>query len=397
MKFNYLGRVASIVLGAALLVCPSNLQAGWGTLGGSYGGSSGGSSGFAAGGASSGGYPASYGGSSGYAASYASYGGSSGYSASYNSSGGGSSGGHARPGILQRFASHIHDHVAAKRARHAARRSNYGSSGYGSSGGSSGYIASYASYGGGSSGGGSSGGYPASYGYSYSGGSSGGSVNYGSTGYRSGVSYGSTGYGAGYGGVGAYYGASNNTNDKGTSSLVSDFDSATADDAVYLTLAVPSNAKVYVNDNETSSTGTVRKFVSRGLEVGKQYRFQVRAEIVDSNGKLLTEEKSLVVSSGAQEQIQFAFAEQDSPIETAITLNLPEGAKVTLAGSETKASGETRTFRTGRLKAGEFWDDYEIEVEHEGQVKRQSIRLVGGDKLQLTFDFEQPVTNVAAR
>lgn len=404
MKLNYLGKVASLLLGAAFLVCPSNAQAGWGILGGSNGGSSGGSSGFASSGGSSGGYAASYGGSSGYAASYGSYGstgagssgGSSGYAASYSSYGGGSSGGSSgRPGLLQRFASRIHDHAAAKRARHAARRSNYGSSGYGSSGGSSGYVASYASYGGGSSGGGSSGGYPA---YSnYSGGSSGGSVNYGSTGYRSGVSYGSTGYEAGYGSSEVYYGASNDTGDSNADSLVSDFNSVTNDDAVYLTLAVPSNAKVFVNDNETSSTGTVRKFVSRGLEAGKQYRFEVRAEIVDASGKLLTEEKSVVVSSGAQEQIQFAFAEQDSPIETAITLNLPEGAKVTLAGSETKAAGETRIFRTGRLKAGEIWDDYEIEVEHEGQVKRQSIRLVGGDKLQLTFDFDQPVTTVAAR
>src|SRR5690606_9693177 len=155
-------------------------------------------------------------------------------------------------------------------------------------------------------------GYPA---YSnYSGGSSGGSVNYGSTGYRSGVSYGS--YEAGYGSSDVYYGASNDTGDSQADGLVSDFDSLTSDGAVYLTLAVPSNAKVFVNDNETNSTGTVRKFVSRGLEAGKQYRFEVRAEIIDASGKLLTEEKSVVVTSGDQEQIQFAFAEQDSPIET---------------------------------------------------------------------------------
>ncbi len=393
MKFNLLGKVASLVLGTAMLTCPSSLQAGWGILQGG----SGGSSGFGSGG-SSGSYAGSYGGgSSGYAASYSSYGGgstggSSGYSVSYASSGGGSSGAVRGPGLLQRLSNRIHAHHAAK----LARRASYGSSGYASSGyGSSGYTTSYAS-----SGGGSSGGYGSSYGSS-----GGASYNYGSVGYSSGVSYGSTGYssGANYGstgyssGYGVYYGASNVDAGAATGSLVSSVESNSSDDAVYLTVAVPSGAKVYVNENETNSTGVVRKFVSRGLQAGKQYRFQVRAEMADADGKLMTEEKSLVVSAGEEQQVQFAFAEQASRVETAITLNLPEGAKVTLAGNTTKATGESRTFRTSRLKSGEFWDEYDIEVEYEGEVKRQSIRLVGGDKLQLTFDFDSSVSTLAAR
>jgi uncharacterized protein (TIGR03000 family) len=164
-----------------------------------------------------------------------------------------------------------------------------------------------------------------------------------------------------------------------------------------LTVAVPADAKLYVNDDLTSSTGAVRKFVSHGLKAGKQYRFVVRAELADADGKLMTEEKTVVVSAGEQEEVQFAFAESSSKVETAITLNLPEGAKVLLAGNETKASGESRTFRTSRLKVGEFWDNYEIEVEYQGQVKRQAIRLVGGDSLQLTFNFDQEAENLAAR
>ena len=45
-----------------------------------------------------------------------------------------------------------------------------------------------------------------------------------------------------------------------------------------------------------------------------------------------------------------------------MTLNVPEGAEVTLAGNSTKATGEVRTFRTSQLAAGQIWDDYEIEV-----------------------------------
>ncbi|MCC7334965.1 MAG: TIGR03000 domain-containing protein [Pirellulaceae bacterium] len=378
MKFNLLGKVASLVLGTAMLTCPANLQAGWGIL---HGGSSGGSSGFGSGGSSG-----------GYAASYSSYGGSSGgssgYAVSYASSGGGSSGLARGPGLLQR----LHNRIHARRAY----RASYGSSGYGSSG----YSTSYASSGGGSSGG-SSGGYGVSYGssggVSYNYGSVGYSsgVSYGSTGYSSSVNYGSTGYSSGYGGV--YYSASNVDVGAETEGLVSSVESNSQDDAVYLTVAVPNGAKVYVNDNETTSSGVVRKFVSRGLQAGKQYRFEVRAEMVNADGKLMTEEKTLVVSAGEEQQVQFAFAEQDSRVETAITLNLPEGAKVTLAGNVTKATGEARTFRTSRLKSGEFWDDYEIEVEYQGEVKRQAIRLVGGDKLQLSFDFDSPTSTLAAR
>ena len=390
MKFNLLGKVASLALGTAMLTCPSSLQAGWGSLHG------GGSAGFGSGGSSGSYTGSSGGGSSGYAALYSSYGGgssggSSGSSASYASSGGDSSGGTRRPGLFQR----LHAHHAAKLARRAA---SGGSSGYGSSGyGSSGYSASYASSGGGSSGGGSSGGYGSSYGSS--GGSSGGaSTNYGSVGYSSGVSYGSTGSSSGYGsGGGAYYGASNVKAGAATGSLVSNVESNSLDDAVYLTVAVPSGTKVFVNNNETNSTGVVRKFVSRGLQAGKRYRFQVRAEMADADGKLMTEEKSLVVSAGEEQQVQFAFAEHDSRVETAITLTLPEGANVTLAGNATKATGESRTFRTSRLKSGEYWDDYDIEVEYQGEVKHQSIRLVGGDKLQLTFDFDSPASTLAAR
>lgn len=417
MKFNLVGNATVFLLGASVLVAPGSLHAGWGIL---RGGSTGGSTGFGSGG--SGGYAASYGSGGsggGYTASYSSVGGGSvggGSTGAFAYGSGGSSGG---PGILQRVASRIHTHLAAKHARHAARRASFGSGGSGGYGSSGGYT-SYAS-----AGGGSSGGYTTSY-SSYSGGSTGGSagygstgasvsygstgvsygstgagvsygstgVSYGSTGYSSGVSYGSTGYSSGFGSSGeVYYGASNSEAD--TSSLVSDV--KTDNDTVYLSVAVPTDAKVFVNDDATKSSGAVRKFVSHGLETGKQYRFVVRAELTGADGKLMTEEKTVLVSAGQQEDVQFAFSESKSPVETAITLNLPEGAKVLLAGNETNATGETRTYRTSRLKVGELWDDYEIEVQYDGKVKRQSVRLVGGDKLQLTFNFEQDASNLAAR
>jgi uncharacterized protein (TIGR03000 family) len=358
MKYSLVGSVSGLVLGTLSILCPGSALAGWGHL---RGGSSGGSSGYSSYGSSGGSSGYSSYGSSGYSVAYgssgySSSGGSSGYTA-YSSSGGSSGGGHV--GLFAR----LHAHMAAKHARHAARRaahaSSGGSSGYGSSGG-------YSSYG-------SSGGYSTYYG------SSGGAVSYGSSGGSSGS---------------VYYGASSQTTSR-AASMVSNVEASA--DSVYLTVAVPTEAKVFVNENPTTSTGAVRKFVSRGLQPGKSYRFQLRAELMGADGQAMVEEKTVVVTAGERQDVQFAFTENASAIETAVTLNVPEDAKVYLSGNETKITGSTRTFRTSRLKPGQVWDDYQIEVRHGDSVKQQTVRLIAGDQLQLTFDFEQAADRIASK
>lgn len=391
------------VIGLCLgLMCASSAFAGWGSSGGyssGYGSSGGyraayGSSGGYSSGYGSSGYTSRYGSSGGYTASY----GSSGYGSSGYSSSGGSSGYHTGP--VRRFFGAIGSHMAAKHARHmaakqarwAARSSYYGSSGYshGSSGGysasygsSGSYVSSYGSSGGYSSSYGSSGGYSSSYGssggytssyQSYTGGSSGGSVSYGSVGT-------------------SYHGASNISV---PSSTILATASEQVGQSVQLAVSVPTDAKIFVNDNPTTSTGAVRQFVSHGLVAGKEYRFKIRAELASASGETLTEEKDVVVNAGSIKHIDFAFADHaDAAIETAVTLNVPEGAEVRLAGSNTSIAGEARTYRTSRMKLGEVWDNYEIEVTHEGRTKRQSIRLIAGDRLEMTFDFNADASRIA--
>lgn len=353
-------------LGSLIFSGSAQAQMSWGSLGGSYGGSVGG-------------------GSSGYAVSY----GSGGSHGSFGSSG-------AAP--VRSFFGRVHDHFAAKQERRLARRAayaSYGSSGFGSAGfgssgfGSSGYTTSYGSFG--SVGGGSSGG-----------------VTYGSVGAA--VSYGSVGtplaqYRAG--GIdpsdlsrsepASYYNPS--VDSSLSSSLVSALSSTNDEDAVYLLVSVPSEASVFVNGKATTSTGDQRQFVSRGLAPGKSYKFDVRAELVAEDGQLISDEQTVVIRAGGQEHLQFALNEAPaSDVETSLTVNVPEGAKVTLAGNTTRATGPQRTFHSRILKAGEVWEDYAIEVEYEGQVKSQSISLNAGDHLELSFQFdEQPVDQIASK
>ena len=383
MKYTMIRLAIAVLLGA---VVGNSANAGFGSHGGLFGGPNGGSSG-GAGLGSSGGYGSSGGTSySGYGSSGGSYVAS--YGSSGGSSGGASSGGSSgRPGLLSRLHTHIHSHIAAKHARRAS---------YGSSGGSSGGYAGYGSTGGSS--GGSSGGYYS--GYSSTGGGSSGSMSFGSTGSVGYGSTGSTGYGStgsvmhsGYGSVGGtvglnsvYHGTST-TSPVTASALVSN---SRADDSVKLNVSVPESARLYVNDRLTTSTGEVRQFVSRGLEAGKSYRFDVRAEL-DDNGTIVTDTQSIVVTAGAQENVRFAMKaapKADAKVDTAVVLNVPENAEVTLAGNQTQVKGTTRVFKTSQLQAGDVWDDYVIQVKVGEQVKTQSIRLIAGDKLELSFDFD---------
>ncbi len=368
-------------------------------------GSGGGSSGYVAGYGSSGGYYAgssgggSYGGVAYGGGSYGggSYGGGSSGGGSYGggSSGGGSSGRYVGP--LRRLGAHIADHHQTK----VARRSTYGSSG-GSSGGV--YTSSYGSSGGSSGGyttrsGGSSGG--AYYGSSYSTGGSAGSYNPASSGgntgtmhygdyenYSSGVPMMDNGYTSGsivlpeYSSSAPSASSIAQTANKPASSL------SIQPNEVHLTVNLPETAKVFVNGNPTTTTGSKRHFVSRDLKPNDAYRFEVKAVMTTEDGSEVVQNKTVVVESGNGEELNFEMLKAADPIETILTLNVPEKARVVLAQNATKSEGSSRVFRTKQLHNGESWDDYKIEVTFEGVTKEKTIRLIAGDKLELTFNFE---------
>lgn len=78
------------------------------------------------------------------------------------------------------------------------------------------------------------------------------------------------------------------------------------DDSLLLVVNVPADARVYINDRLTSSTGTRRQFASRGLKPNTPYQYTVRAEII-RDGKTLTDTQVVQLGSGKQAQVAFAF------------------------------------------------------------------------------------------
>ena len=165
-----------------------------------------------------------------------------------------------------------------------------------------------------------------------------------------------------------------------------------------LTVQVPTEAKIRVNGNETSSTGATRWYVSRSLRPGFGYAYTVEAT-VQRDGRPVMQTQTITLRAGQHQHLAFEFSDVQEAIaeenrsDTRLTLNVPEHATVVLGGRETFATGAVRVFATDRLNGSDKWEDYTIRVSLElgGEIvsREQSITLNAGDDKQLTFDFEK--------
>lgn len=153
---------------------------------------------------------------------------------------------------------------------------------------------------------------------------------------------------------------------------------------------VPSEAKVYVNGLATTSTGTHRRYISRDLAAGYGYTYEVKIESV-SNGKVVEEVKTVEMRAGQTASLAFNPAPAKSA-ETTLTLNVPEDAKVSLAGNPTNATGAVRVFSTTNLASGKEWSNYKIvvTVERDGETltQEQTVALKAGENRAVTIDFD---------
>ncbi len=169
-------------------------------------------------------------------------------------------------------------------------------------------------------------------------------------------------------------------------------------DSTLLSVNVPTEAKVFVNDLATKSAGSDRRYMSRGLSAGREYTYTVRAEI-ERDGKLLTETKTVKLQGGQASDLSFTFENAQEiiaskPLRTALILNVPADAKVFLAGKQTTTTGAVREFATNKLVAGDAWKDYtvRVEIERGGRTltKEETVSVSAGESRELNFNFDAP-------
>jgi uncharacterized protein (TIGR03000 family) len=166
-----------------------------------------------------------------------------------------------------------------------------------------------------------------------------------------------------------------------------------SENAVELAVSVPSDAKVFVNDKLTTSTGAQRSYTTKGLDPVQRYTYSIRAEF-QHNGQPISQTKTATVAVGDLARLSF---DPNEPVTTALTVKVPADARVYLAGKETTLTGEQRKFTTTRLPFGQQWANYvvRVEVERDGQKlsKEEKVSLQAGDSREVTFEF--PATTVA--
>ncbi len=292
--------------------------------------------------------------------------------------------------------------------------------GWGSSGGSYGSYGSSGSWG---SSGGSWGSSGSSGGYYYGSSGSSGGYYYGSSG-SSGGSWGSSGgsWGSSGGSSGGYAPVAPAPTAPGEAAPPAPNVPAPSDagagyhptygpmrSSATLSVKVPADAKVFVNDRPTTSTGTDREYISHDLAPGARYNYNVRAEF-ERDGKPVTETKSIQLTAGQTANLDFAGAEEVHTAEatdtrTTLIVRLPEDAKLFLAGHETKATGDVREFSTTRLPNGAQWQTYAIKavIDRDGhqEVREQTIELAAGESREVTINFDSAdggsVTKTASR
>ncbi len=163
---------------------------------------------------------------------------------------------------------------------------------------------------------------------------------------------------------------------------------------------VPQEAKVFVNGRPTRSTGAQRSFVSRGLRPGRIYVYEVRAELMRGDERLV-ETRQVRIRGGQRADVEFRFQQglaaerpADESPRTTLILRVPEDAKVTLAGRETMATGPVREFSTTKHISAGQWANYpvRVEIERNGEtsVQKRTITLAAGKTLEETFHFDAP-------
>jgi uncharacterized protein (TIGR03000 family) len=186
-------------------------------------------------------------------------------------------------------------------------------------------------------------------------------------------------------------------------------ESAPADPApetsAVIEVTVPADAKVFVNDKETTSTGNSRSYVSNNLQAGKTYLYNFRVEF-SQDGEPVVKTESVKLAAGDRVALAFGGNDESQLIsaasaKTELKITVPENATVFLAGSATDQTGTVRTYATQRLSEGQTWTDYTIRVEAEvngkTEVREEKLTITGGESYELAFDFENSADHLAAK
>ena len=148
-----------------------------------------------------------------------------------------------------------------------------------------------------------------------------------------------------------------------------------------LSVKVPADAKVFVNDRPTTSTGTDREYISRDLQSGARYNYDIRAEFL-RDGQTVSEVKTVQLTAGQSVNLDFNGASEDLQAAndmgdslTTLTVRLPADAKLYLGGH--RDPGHRRRSASSRrasCRRRATWTTYAIRATIGAMASKRSAR-----------------------
>jgi len=145
---------------------------------------------------------------------------------------------------------------------------------------------------------------------------------------------------------------------------------------------VPADAKLFADGQATQLTGPERVFLTPDLSTGRDFQYTLKVEFAAS-GETKSDSKQVTVRAGHRTVVEFAVPATEKAT-SAVTVTLPEKAKLYVDGVEAATTGGKHTFQTPELPKGKpFVYEFRAEIEKDGKAETLSQKV--------TFNAGEPV------
>ena len=177
------------------------------------------------------------------------------------------------------------------------------------------------------------------------------------------------------------------------------------DKAVLLIVNLPANAKLYIDDVATNSTGETRRFISDKVPAGKKYSYKLKGVWTGPDGKEVVKETRFVVTPGIENTIDLTKA-ADIPkpvakltLQVADSLPADAGTKKTLKVKITRENTKDPVKVTvAGLPAGATANELTLPADKsEGDLEITLPKDAKDGESALSIKAESPATKAEAK
>ncbi|MFN4260991.1 MAG: TIGR03000 domain-containing protein [Gemmataceae bacterium] len=161
-----------------------------------------------------------------------------------------------------------------------------------------------------------------------------------------------------------------------------------------MTVQLPADAKMYIDDQLANlSTGT-RTFRTPELERNRDYYYDIKVEAV-RDGQTVSDSKRVVVRAGQQARVRFDDPQattvsrpsgEATAVVSQVTVQVPADAKLLVNGVASPQTSATRVFNTPQLEKGKKYAyTFQAEVERNGQklTANRHVEFVAGQAVNV--------------